>query len=203
MSITHINFDFAFYFCMVALVSLWNCGVMAITREGKIFHFVLRFFDRKKEVETLLAEAASRVVDAELTESLKEFSCTREKMYDIVEAYMMQEQVHSKTSKDETLNLLLEQYQLANSQSLITGRQRYPSFNEWYYYKKEPVFPSWIKDPIITCITCMASFHSLVLYTIVTACRDYYWNPLEWIAVAIPVAFTGEFLWFLKKKIQS
>jgi hypothetical protein len=49
----------------------------------------------------------------------------------------------------------------------------------------------------------MASFHGLILFITYCAYKDLPWNPVLQLAISVPVAFLGEFLWYLKLLIEK
>jgi hypothetical protein len=173
---------------MLGLVTLWCCGVYAITRKGKIGYFILKFFDRKKQVRENFNEVANMNYDAELRAHLAHTHRPAEiEDADEVENFMDLHSIFSELDSEELLRRIASPN----------------DFNEYFYMKDVPVFPSYIKDPIIGCVTCMASLHSLVVYTAFTVLLDFYWNPFEWISLAIPAAFINEFLYIIKNHFDD
>jgi hypothetical protein len=67
----------------------------------------------------------------------------------------------------------------------------------------KPMFSDFIKDPIVSCPTCMPSFHGLILYTIVSVYNGWTPDLIHYALIAVPCTFWTELLWKLKIKLVS
>jgi hypothetical protein len=187
----HIHFNWHFYFCLLAFVTVWDCGFFAITRKGKIGYFFNAWFLRTRpQVQNFEHEANLRI-DSEIVALLAATPVygghSDFQLRAIILDYMNKNNIFS--SEDTTAEIL------ANLQGSKT--------NKYCYIKDVKILPDHLTDPIVTCITCMASVHSLIIYSTVCVILGIGWNPLEWAALAIPAAFTGEILWKLKAKLEK
>lgn len=190
-----INFDIHFtwhtYFCIVALVTIWNLGFFAITRKGKLLHPILAFFTKKKLVDTPLEEGGNKEVDDALKEELLKVKNKSKEAQEATVDYFLSDRKHKARVFSRQFKSTILANALANKP------------NKYFYKKEEDKYSDLIKDPIVACITCMASVHGFILYTMHCILLHHSWNPIEQIAVSVPVAFLGEFFWKLKLKIEK
>jgi hypothetical protein len=100
------------YWNLLFAISLWCCGFYAISREGMIFGFILKFFERSKTLEK-------------------------------------------------------------------------------------------VGLPVVRCITCMASFHSLIIYGAYSYSHRIDFNFFVWALLAIPIAFTNTLGWHILRHIEN
>lgn len=190
ITIEQLHFTWVTYFCMVALVTIWNLGFTAITRKGKLLYFILEYFTRKKTVEVPAKTFEGDVIDQEIEHLIKDTPWLKDQI-SIVKNWLQ----YGMGKHQEFFSKYGAEHILANIKNGVA--------NDWYYKKEKDVFPDLIKDPLVVCITCMASVHGFILYTIHCILLHHPWNLIEQIAISVPVAFLGEFLWKLKLKIEK
>lgn len=202
MSISDLNYGFSFYFGLLAFATLWICGLFAVTRKGKLLYFVLRYFERVRTERRNCSVGVNKIFDMEMAVGLPlregNINSPLDSLQQYVKGYMDEHKIFSDvTTNDLLINLI------ARHTARVAQKSTEHAVNEYYHLEDVSIIPAYIRDPVICCITCMGSLHTLIVYTASSLLFHYPWNPFEWVALAVPAAFTGEFLWFLKKKIQS
>lgn len=195
--IYQIHFTWHTYYCMVALVTLWNLGFFAITRKGKLLYFILEYFTNKKSVQHAALPAGNRKFDAQIKNALIEFVGDKRKMAVDTKMEFLKSFLQNPNTNPN------EYYMITSYGSVLENIEDGKNSNKWHYLKDVDIFPHVIKDPIVVCITCMASVHGFILYVLHCVIFNHSWNPIEQIAISVPVAFLGELFWKLKLKLEK
>lgn len=184
------------YYMLVILVTIWNLGFTAITRKGKLLYPILKFFEKKRAVEVKALPEGNKKFNEEMSKAYVDY------LADLTTA--------EKKNIDLLSKITFVKFFLEHRNPLkYYSKKEYAEIainmgdNLWYYDKMVDVYPDLIKDPIVACITCMASVHGLSLYVIYCLYHHQAWNPIEQLAISVPVAFLGEFLWKLKLRIEK
>ncbi len=249
MSITQLNLDWNTYFCILALITLWILGLTAATQKTKIGYPLRAFLDKTKNkvvpIENITNGKYNHLLLLWFYNRLVNTSNDIEELTDDEIRYRLQigtydaEKVTGSQVEKE-LKAFLNFYTIASKETAENSLLCVITNTSIAFHAdiQVRVFPWQITDPLLTCVTCMASFHSLVIYTAIvilhnanrpawvdgvafqstpfTSIEDavdfvenvtsgypyWHWNPLELIAIAVPVAFLGEFFWSLRMKLK-
>lgn len=190
-----IHFTWADYFAMILFCTLWNCGFKAITAKGKLLYFITEFFSKK-----IYSKHYYPVEDC----SDFVFRLKTQLPANWMETYHEGNEDHRQNILKLAADFLKvnELFVDYNAQQLISNITLIKPV-EFYKYTGRDVYSDLIKDPIVICITCMASFHGFILYTATCIFNHHGWNPFEQIVISVPVAFTGEFLYKLKLLLEK
>jgi hypothetical protein len=193
----YFNLGWEDYFAMVLMLSAWVLGFFAITRKGKLLHFILAFFERTIPIKVECDPQGNKRYDEQLLQAfavdapqnwqdLIGSASSEELFHRIIRTFL----ISSKLTATDTFETIV--------QNLKSG-----TTNKYLCEGKKAVFVDLIKDPIVVCITCMPSLHGLLLYTTMCLYKHWTWNPIEWVLIAVPVAFTGTFFWRLLTLIDK
>jgi hypothetical protein len=190
----NLHLDFANYWNLLLMLLGWNLGFFAITRKGKLLQFILAFFEQKKSVEKkVVGEQYNRLYEA------------------LRKDFLIATEYHSKdrkafiTQMESAISVILskDNYYIYLSVEELILKLDVKNQIDIYFTARVDRFPDLLKDPIVCCITCMASVHGLIIYTSYSIFYHHPWNPFEWVLVAVPCAFLGELLWKLKVLVEK
>lgn len=202
MTLTAIHFTFVTFLLALAVQTFWNCGFYAITREGKIMHFIYEILMKKKEKRYDCMPEGNQAYDEKLFRALYgDFEKLRTEGKTAVYNRIASEMKGLKIFSDQEPHEIAENISTREERRLVKEEDP-PSKNRFYFKQSAFVFPAILRDPIVGCITCMGSFHSLVLYTSYSLFLGFSWNFFEWVLLAVSAAFTGEFLWKMNSKLN-
>lgn len=191
----NIHFSWADYFAMILFCTLWNCGFKAITAKGKIMYFITEFFSQKVYTKTYLSvQECSEIISTlkkhfpanSLEPATLEDDAVYNRVSGIIADYIKINELHAGIDIQQIIS------------NIVLNKPV-----EFYKFIGEDRFSDLVKDPIVICITCMASVHGTILYIAECIFHHHAYNIFEQIVISIPVAFTGEFLFKLKGKLEK
>lgn len=198
----NLNLNWTTYWNLVLLITVWNLGFFAITRKGKLLYPILQFFEQKKKVSVLYADEVQKSIADIFTFEIGMALVNGPKTFVLPDSLINEITAKVRVKLDAFLgpdNTFFVYNEFVDIILLMHENKKVA----FYCQGTADRFPDLIKDPIVCCITCMASVHGFIHYTIQCLYHGWYWNPLELIVCAVPVAFLGELIWKLKMLIEK